>query len=137
MLILTHVTEPHDEPYGVVVLDYAQRQRQSFPVRLKSGEEVRVALPREAAIVPGAFLRSEDGRVVRVVAATETVHRADFANPLELARAAYALGARHTPVQVEDGWLLTLPDATTRRVLEEFGATVRTEHLPFQPERRL
>jgi urease accessory protein len=137
MLKLTHVTEPRDEPYGVLVLSFAQRQAHALCARLKSGEEVELALPRETALHAGDFVRSEDGRTVRIVAATEDVLRADFANPLALARAAYALGARHVAVQVEDGWLLALPDHATRELLEAFDARVRPERAPFEPERRL
>jgi urease accessory protein len=137
MLKLTHVTEPRDEPYGVLVLSYAQRQAHALCARLKSSEEAELALPRETVLHAGDFVRSEDGKTVRIVAATEDVLRADFANPLALARAAYALGARHVAVQVEDGWLLALPDAATRALLEAFDARVRPEHAPFEPERRL
>ena len=137
MIRLTHVTEPRDEPYGVLVLSYAQRRARGLCAHLKSGEEVELALPRETALHAGDFLRSEDGKTVRIVAATEDVLRADFANPLALARAAYALGVRDVPVQVEDGWLLTLPDAATRALLEVLGARVRADHSSFEPERRI
>lgn len=137
MLRLTHLTEPRDEPYGVLVLTYAQRQAQALCARLKSGEEVELALPRGASLAAGDFVATEDGRAVRIVAATEDVLRADFANPLALARAAYQLGARHVPVQVEDGWLLVLPDPVTRALLATLGGKVRPERAPFEPERRL
>ena len=137
MLKLTHVTEPRDEPYGVLVLSYAQRQAHALCARLKSGEEVELALPRETSLHAGDFARSEDGKTVRIVAASEDVLRADFGNPLALARAAYALGTCHAPVQVEDGWLLTLPEPATRALLETLGAKVRTDRAPFEPERRV
>jgi urease accessory protein len=135
MLKLTHVTEPRDEPYGVLVLSYAQRHAHALCARLKSGEEVELALPRETALHAGDFVRSEDGKTVRIVAATEDVLRADFPNPLALARAAYVLGTRHVAVQVEDGWLLALPDAAARALLELLGARVRTDRASFEPER--
>jgi urease accessory protein len=137
MIKLTHVTEPRDEPYGVLVLSYEQRQAHALCARLKSGEEVELALPRETALHAGDFARSEDGKTVRIVAATEDVLRAEFANPLALARAAYALGARHVAVQIEDGWLLALPDAATRALLETCDARVRADRAPFEPERRV
>ncbi|MCX7892078.1 MAG: hypothetical protein N2544_06910 [Burkholderiales bacterium] len=136
MLRLTHVTEPRDEPYGVLVLTYAQRQAHALCARLKSGEEAELALPRGTSLHAGDFVATDDGKPVRIVAATEEVLRADFANPLALARAAYALGARHVPVQVEDGWLLALPGHETRALLGALGARVRPERAPFEPERQ-
>jgi urease accessory protein len=135
VLRLTHLVAPHDEPHGTLVLTHAERQREVFDARLKSGEAVEVALPRGARITDEAFLRSEDGDVVRVVAATEPVLHAAFRAPIALARAAYVLGARHVPVQVEEGELFVLPDAAIRHELERLGAQVSEERRPFVPER--
>lgn len=137
MLRLTHLVAPHDDPHGTLVLDYAERQRGAFDAALKSGERVEVALPRGTCIPDEAFLRSEDGKVVRVVAASEPVLHAAFPTPIALARAAYALGARHVPAQVEDGWLLVLPGPGVRAELERFGANVSEALRPFVPEHRL
>jgi urease accessory protein len=135
VLRLTHVVAPHDDPYGTLVLTYAERQREGFDAQLKSGEAVEVMLPRGARLTDEAFLRSEDGKVVRVVAASEAVLHAAFPTPIALARATYVLGARHVPAQVEDGWLLVLPDAGVRHQLERLGAQVSEELRPFVPER--
>jgi urease accessory protein len=96
---------------------------------------VEVRLPRGLRLADEAFLRSEDGKVVRVVAASEAVLHAVFPTPIALARATYVLGARHVPAQVEDGWLLVLPDAGVRHALERLGAQVSEERRPFVPER--
>jgi urease accessory protein len=135
VLRLTHLVAPHDDPYGTLVLTHAERQREVFDAHLKSAEVVEVALPRGARITDEAFLRSEDGKVVRVVAATEPVLQATFPTPIALARAAYLLGARHVPVQLEERWLLVLPDPVLRNELEHVGAQVTEERRPFVPER--
>ena len=51
-----------------------------------------------------------------------------------LARAAYHLGNRHTPVQVGAGWLRLAADDVLAGMLRGLGATVTPVRAPFEPE---
>ena len=51
-----------------------------------------------------------------------------------LARAAYHLGNRHTPVQVGAGWLRIAADDVLAGMLRGLGATVTPVRAPFEPE---
>jgi len=102
--------------------------------RLASGEEMGLFLERGTVLRGGDYLKSNDGRVIRVVAAAETVLKVSCASALELTRAAYHLGNRHVPVEVGDGWLRLGADHVLAEMLRGLGAHIEEEQSPFEPE---
>ena len=82
----------------------------------------------------GDYLRANDGRIVRVVAADEELMQARCATAFELVRAAYHLGNRHVPVQIGEGWLRFQADEVLAQMLRGLNATVTTVTAPFEPE---
>lgn len=101
---------------------------------LDDGREAGVLLPRGIALRDGDSLASEDGHLVRVVAAAETLSRVDCADPLALARAAYHLGNRHVPLCIEPGRLYYQHDHVLDDLVRGLGLAVRCEEHPFEPE---
>ena len=79
-------------------------------------------------------LALDDGRIVEVIAADESLHEVRAANVTQLARIAYHVGNRHVPLQVEDDHLLMLPDHVLRAMVEGLGGTVSEVRRGFQPE---
>jgi urease accessory protein len=51
-----------------------------------------------------------------------------------MARAAYHLGNRHTPVEVGEGWLRFAADHVLAEMLRGMGLEVRALSGPFEPE---
>src|SRR5258707_1991203 len=86
---------PHD---AELMLQFEQRQKSRLRTTVVGGEEIGLLLPRGTILRGGELLRADDGRVVRVVAASEDLLEVRCANGEALARAAYHLGNRHTPV---------------------------------------
>jgi urease accessory protein len=86
----------------------------------------------------GQRLRANDGRVVMVCSATESLLEARCDNLLDLTRAAYHLGNRHVAVQVghdsRGGWLRIAADHVLREMLLGLGCTVLAVGAPFEPE---
>jgi urease accessory protein len=82
----------------------------------------------------GDYLLANDGRIVLVVAAEEELIQASSANSFRLARAAYHLGNRHVPVQIDMDWLRFQSDEVLAQMLR--GLNVKLERLraPFEPE---
>jgi len=99
----------HDAPAGsahhaTLTLPFELRQKSRLRVRLDSGEDVALSLPRGRVLRGGDLLRADDGTVVLVRAAAEEVSTVTAEDAAALARAAYHLGNRHVPVQVDQGF---------------------------------
>ena len=117
-----------------LVLPFERRQKSRLRTRLESGMEVGLFLERGTILRDGDFLQSEDGLLVKVVAAVEQVYLVRCATPMQLTRAGYHLGNRHVPLEIGDGWLKLKRDAVLRDMLVGLGATVTDAELPFDPE---
>jgi urease accessory protein len=118
----------------ILHLAFEHRERSRFRAQLLSGEEVGVDLPPGALIRHGQKLELDDGRVVGVEAADETLMEVTARDAAELARIAYHIGNRHVPLEVGAGWLRLLPDHVLRAMIERLGGHVREVAAGFQPE---
>ncbi|MFX1802782.1 urease accessory protein UreE [Paraburkholderia sp. A1RO-5] len=117
-----------------LTLAYDARCKSRFAATLDSGEEVGVVLPRGTVLRDGDMLVADDGGLVRVIAAPQSVLRVRATERLTLMRAAYHLGNRHTPVEVGIDELKLEADPVLEDMLKRLGAQVERAELPFQPE---
>jgi urease accessory protein len=117
-----------------LVLSFELRQKSRLLTRLASGEEVGLSLDRGTVLRGGDRLVADDGRVIRVVAADEALMEARCGDAAALARCAFHLGNRHTPVEVRDGALRFGADEVLAAMLRGLGATVQPLSAPFEPE---
>jgi len=122
---------PHD---AELVLPFELRQKSRLRAAVANGEEIGLFLDRGTVLRDGDCLKAEDGRIVRVVAAAEDLLEVRCADEDALARAAYHLGNRHTPVQVGEGRLRIAADDVLAAMLRGLGATVSNVRAPFEPE---
>jgi urease accessory protein len=117
-----------------LTLPYDARCKSRFAATLDSGEEVGVVLPRGTVLRDGDMLVADDGGLIRVIAAAESVLLVRAPDRLTLTRAAYHLGNRHTPVEVGVEELKLEADPVLEDMLKRLGAQVERTTLPFQPE---
>lgn len=115
-------------------LTWERRQKTRQRVRLDSGEEVALLLPRGTVLRSGQQVASDTGRVVEIVAESEAVSTVRSDDAKHLARAAYHLGNRHTPVQVGRGWLRYQADHVLDAMIRGLGIEPMREEAPFEPE---
>ena len=118
-------------------LDWQTRQKSRFDAVDSQGRQVGVFLARGGAVRGGDVLVVEDGSLIAVKARAEAllaVTVGPHGAPLDLLRAAYHLGNRHTPVQVGAGWLRLAADDVLAGMLRGLGATVTAVRAPFEPE---
>ena len=134
MIQLTRKTGNHPPNAPTLTLTWEQRQRSRLRVTLDDGREAGLLLPRGTALRDGDALASEDGELVRLVAAAETLSRVDCADGLTLARAAYHLGNRHVPLCIEPGCLYYQHDHVLDDLVRGLGLKVQFEKRPFEPE---
>ncbi len=117
-----------------LVLPFELRQKSRLVTTLASGESAGLMLDRGTVLRGGDCLCADDGRIVRVVAADEALMEARCDDAPTLARCAYPLGNRHTPVQLGDGWLRFAADDVLAVMVRGLGATVTSVSAPFEPE---
>ncbi|MFJ4374627.1 urease accessory protein UreE [Pseudomonas japonica] len=134
MILLTRRVSD-GEPTATATLNLDTRIRSRVRITLDDGRDAGLLLERGQLIRGGERLADEaGGEVVLVVAAAEQVSSVYCADPLALARAAYHLGNRHVPLQVEAGFLRYQHDHVLDEMVRGFGLDVSVEQAPFEPE---
>lgn len=99
------------------------------------GLEVVLQLPRTGPLQPGERLSCQQGRLlVEVVAAPEDLLEVEASTPLALLQAAYHLGNRHLPMEIQPRRLLIPADRVLEQMLEDRGLTVVPLRQAFYPE---
>ncbi|HEY2731992.1 MAG TPA: urease accessory protein UreE [Polyangia bacterium] len=121
-------------PTATATLTLDERRRSRLRVALDDGREAAVLLPRGSALRDGDLLRADEGDVVVVRAAAESLSVARTPDPHLLLRGAYHLGNRHVPVELGDGWLAYEHDHVLDDMVRGLGLTVETRRAPFEPE---
>lgn len=140
LLQITERIEPVKFFDDELILPFDQRKKSRLRVTLKSGIEAALMLERGTILRGGDFLRSGDGRVIKVVAANETVmkvtaqHLLQEGGAQQLLRAVYHLANRHVPLQIGDGWLRLEQDHVLKAMLLGLSMQVIEESAPFEPE---
>jgi len=119
---------------GKLTLPIEKRMRSRLRAKLDDGRDAGLFLPRGTLLRGGDLLSSHDGTVIEVVSATETVSSIICDDATLLARAAYHLGNRHIPLQVENGWLRYQHDHVLDDMLKQMGLEVKVEQAAFEPE---
>jgi urease accessory protein len=118
-----------------LALSHDQRRRSRLRIQLADGRAAGLFLPRGTALSEGSLLRAEDGTIARVTAAPEYVSVVESPDMHLLMRAAYHLGNRHVPLQVEREHLMYPHDHVLDGMCRELGLSVSERLLPFEPER--
>ncbi len=125
----------HCEDYTTTMtLPYDTRQKSRFREKLDDGQPAAVILERGKIIRSGECLCSDEGMVVLIQAADESVSSVHLTDTLLLARAAYHLGNRHVALQIGDQSLRYQHDHVLDDMLRGMGIEVTSEMAPFEPE---
>ena len=121
-----------------VELDWDVRQKSRIEATDSLGRALNVFLPRGTVLRGGDVLVCEDGSLVRVKAAPQPVlvvtHCADHGTPFDLLRAAYHLGNRHVPLELQPDRLLLEPDHVLADMLRMQHLIVTEASTAFEPE---
>jgi len=135
MIRLTRILPPGTQTETASVrLTIDQRARSRLRVRLDDGREAGLFMDRGHLLRGGDLIGSEDGIVVRVIAAPERVSTVWSDDLTLLARAAYHLGNRHVALQIENDWLRYPHDHVLDAMLEGMGLHVDVNDAAFEPE---
>lgn len=123
---------------ATVELDWDVRQKSRFSATDSSGRTLGVFLPRGTVVRGGDVLVAEDGSLVRVLAAPQAVlhitHCPQHGTPFDLVRAAYHLGNRHVPIELQPDHLKIEPDHVLADMLRAMHLIVQARDMAFEPE---
>ncbi|WP_416546056.1 urease accessory protein UreE [Limnohabitans sp. DCL3] len=123
---------------STITLDWDTRQKSRFDASDSAGRALGVFLPRGTVVRGGDVLVAEDGSLVRVVAAPQDVLRitacTEHGSPFDLTRAAYHLGNRHVPIELQPDHLKIEPDHVLADMLRAMHMTVVAVSESFEPE---
>jgi len=134
LLQITERMEAAERFDDELILPFDQRQKSRLRATLKSGIEAALMLERCTILRGGDFLKSGDGRVIKVIAANEPVLHVTAHSSQQLMRAVYHLANRHVPLQIGDGWLRLEQDHVLKAMLLGLSMKVVEESAPFEPE---
>jgi len=121
-----------------ISLDWDVRQKSRFQVTDSTDRVLSVFLQRGHVVRGGDVLVADDGSLVRVEAAKQTLLRITactaHGSPFDLTRAAYHLGNRHVPIELKPDHLKIEPDSVLADMLRSMHLIVNTVDESFEPE---
>ena len=123
---------------ATIELDWDIRQKSRFEATDSLGRQLGIFLPRGTLVRGGDVLVAEDGSLVKVIAAPQTVLRitacTSHGSPFDLTRAAYHLGNRHVPIELKPDHLKIEPDHVLAEMLRSMHLIVNEVSESFEPE---
>ena len=123
---------------ATVTLDWDTRQKSRFDCTDSHSRHIGVFLPRGTVIRGGDVLLTQCNQFVVVAAAPQSVLRitpcAQHGSPFDLVRAAYHLGNRHVPIELQPTHLHIEPDHVLADMLRMMHLKVEPVSAPFEPE---
>ncbi len=134
MLIFTEKTDPGEQADASVALPLELRIKSRMRITLDDGRDAGIVLPRGESLKDGDRLISENGEMLRISAAKETLSCVYCEDALLFARACYHLGNRHVPLQITSNCLSYRNDHVLDDMLRGLGLAVTLESRPFEPE---
>ena len=134
MINLIKKLEVVEQEQATLTLPLESRVKSRLRATLDDGRDVGLFLERGQVLQHNDLLVSDDGLVVKIIAANETVSTVHCDDALLMARASYHLGNRHVPLQINSGRLQYLHDHVLDDMLEGLGLKVKVEQIPFEPE---
>ena len=121
-----------------ITLDWDVRQKSRFESTDSAGRQVGVFLQRGQVVRGGDVLVGEDGSLLKVLAAPQAVlritHCTAHGAPFDLTRAAYHLGNRHVPIELQADHLKIEPDHVLADMLRSMHLFVNEVSESFEPE---
>ncbi|RHZ95728.1 urease accessory protein UreE [Cereibacter sphaeroides] len=115
---------------GCVRLGYDERFLRRKRLETEAGDGFLVDLAETTSLDEGCAFELADGRLVEVRAAEEEV----VAVTGPILRAAWHIGNRHTPCQIEADRLVIRRDHVLEEMLRGLGLTLEPRTEPFRPE---
>ncbi|MFA6267806.1 MAG: urease accessory protein UreE [Pseudolabrys sp.] len=117
-----------------VVLDADDRHRRRIVLTGEKGTQVLLDFPAPVSLRDGDGLVLDDGSIVEIAGAPESLIEIAAPNAFETVRLAWHLGNRHTDVQIVDAKVRIRRDHVLEDMLRGLGAKLTPLDAAFDPE---
>ena len=117
-----------------VVLDAGDRNRRRIVLTGEKGTEFLLDFAKPVTLHDGDGLLLDDGSIVLVAGAPETLIEISAHSALDAVRLAWHLGNRHTDVQIVGDKIRIRRDHVLEDMLRGLGAHLTPLEAPFDPE---
>ncbi|MGQ3282503.1 urease accessory protein UreE [Bosea sp. (in: a-proteobacteria)] len=124
-----------DRVVDTLTLDHDDRNRRRLALKADGGLDVLLDLEKATALGDGDAVKLEDGRLVLVKAAPQSLLEIKAENPLRLMRVAWHIGNRHTPAEITAEAIYIENDHVLAEMVRGQGCAMQAVMRPFQPER--
>jgi urease accessory protein len=117
-----------------LTLPLESRIKSRLRATLDDGREVGLFLERGQTLKGGQLLSNNDGLVVEIKAAQETLSKVTSDDPLQMRKVCYHLGNRHVPLQITMDSVCYQHDHVLDDMVRGLGLTVEVVEEAFEPE---
>ncbi|MEZ2405393.1 urease accessory protein UreE [Bosea sp. RCC_152_1] len=118
-----------------LTLDHDDRNRRRLALKADGGLDVLLDLDKATVLADGDAVKLEDGSLVQIKAAPQSLLEIRAENPLRLMRVAWHIGNRHTPAEITADAIYIENDHVLAEMVRGQGCAMTTVERPFQPER--
>ncbi len=124
-----------DRVADTLTLDHEARHRRRMALTGDGGLSFLLDLDKAAVLDDGDAVKLEDGRLVQIKAAPETLVEIRTENPLRLMKVAWHIGNRHVAAEITADAIYIAQDHVLMEMVRGLGATAGIVERPFRPER--
>ena len=124
-----------DKVIDQVSLDHEGRHRRRITLTGEKGTAFLLDLEKTATLNDGDAVKLEDGALILVKAAPQTLIEIKAENPMRLLKTAWHIGNRHTPAEITADAIYIEEDHVLAEMIRGLGCAMATVSRPFQPER--
>lgn len=128
------IEDTQAEEIDEICLTIDQRIKSRQRIRLSNDEDAALVMPRGKVLRDGQLIQCEQGQVIKIVAAEESLSKASAPTPLIHARLCYHLGNRHVPLEISHNAVFYQHDHVLDDMVRQLGGEVVSVIAPFQPE---
>ena len=134
MLRVTGIAVGSNSSLDHVVLKYEDRFRRRISMTTEGGIDFLLDLPKATELADGDHLQLEDGRTIRVCAASEPLAKVTADDAKHLTRIAWHIGNRHLPCEIHPERLIIQQDHVIEEMVIKLGGRIEHIEAPFNPE---
>lgn len=117
-----------------IVLDHSDRHRRRMAMQGVGGLAFLLDLAEPTMLDDGDALALDDGRLVWVEAAPESLLEIRAPSPLTLKQLIWHIGNRHIPAEIGEETVYIADDHVLAEMVRGLGGTAKPVQRPFRPE---